>query len=146
MGVSANLLINAKWNVKSVETLLGEGLGLKIIGAEHKGDHSFLRFEYEGQARQMYVARSTEYGGLDGTILSLNSDADAINLFKSVMKVTGGFLRTQDCDNMWSEAQDPHAGNARFVFEHQILARAIWDGKELSDAVAKATGYERGRR
>ena len=141
MGVSAQLLINPKYNVKNVATLL-EGLGILKIEEEHKGDYSFLRFGLSGERRQMYVAQSTEYGGVPGTILSMGSNDDSIELLTSIAKVVGGFLQPYDnMDDEWQAFQSPHDGNSRFVLDHVILSNAITGSDDLCDKVIKATGY-----
>jgi hypothetical protein len=141
MGVDSNLLINAKYNVKDVVKVL-TGLGIKISREEHKGDHSFLVFDLESLVRTLYVARSTEYGGLDGTVLSFGSNEEGIALLKKIAAVTGGFLREGDCDNNWESIDSPHESNVDFVLKHTILTKAIADGQELCEKVAKSVGYE----
>lgn len=140
MGVSSNLLINAEYNAKDVVKVLS-GLNIKVTGEDHKGDHSFLSFELNNRTRNLYVARSTEYGGLDATVLSFRSDEDGISLLKKIAAVTGGFLRESDYDNNWESIDSPHESNASFVLKHTILANAITD-RGLVDKVAKAVGYK----
>lgn len=142
MGVDSNLLINSKYNAKDVVKLL-KALGIKDIKEDHKGDHSFLTFELEGSyTRQLYVAQSSEYGGVTGTILSYRSNDEGIALLKKIAKVLGGFLQEQDCDEQWESFHSPHAGSAEFVLKHTILTKAIVDGSDLSDKVANAIGYK----
>lgn len=146
MGISANLLINARHGVRDVVTIL-EGIGAKEIEAEYKQDHTFISFKWNEEDRRLYVARSTEYGGLDGTILSFSQWGSATAILKAIGEVTGGFLQERDSDDDWTSIQNPHNGNARFILDHQILKRALTrasaDG--LADQVAVATGYERAK-
>jgi hypothetical protein len=143
MGVSAKLLVNAKWNVKHIETLLVDGLGLVVSERVYNADHSFLQVEHRDQTSRLYIARSNEYGGLDGLIISTGSRTPNIELLKDLSKVLGGFLQEQDCDSDWVETQEPHNGNARFVLEHTILTDALSDSKALADKVAESIGYDR---
>ena len=144
MGVDSKLLVNAKWNVKHIETLLVEGLGHKVTKAEHKGDHSFLHVTLSnGSKRTIYVAQSCEYGGLDATLLSLRSNDEGVALFRSIAKVLGGFVCDADYNNAWECMDDPHQGNARFVLDHTVLRDALSDSSQLADKVAGAIGYDR---
>lgn len=141
MGVDSNLLINSKYNVKDVVKLI-TALGAKNIEEEHKGDHSFIRFDLDGSyRRQLYVAQSSEYGGLSGTILSYRSNEEGIQFLKKIAKVVGGFLQESDCGDEWQAFYAPHGGNSEFILKHQILSNAIDKSDELADKIAAATGY-----
>lgn len=142
MGVSANLLINARYGVKDVEKLL-KALDVQVTETFYKGDHSFLYFQYQGQKRQMYVAHSEEYGGVNGLILSLGANSEATDLLTRIGKVVGGFFRAVDYNEDWEAFHDPHQGNARFILDHQILTTANSEGAKLAESVSEATGYER---
>jgi len=146
MGVSANLLINSRHNIGAIEALLSDGLGIEIKEIEYLKDHAFIRFKMEGQNRQLYVAKSSEYGGVEGVILSMGSDENSIDLLKKIAKVTGGFLQEYDTVETWQSFSDPHAGMARFCFERGIMKNAISDADILADDVAEASGYERRHR
>lgn len=143
MSVDTKLLVSAKWNVKDIETLLTRGLGHKVTHAEYKGDHAFLYITLtNGSKRMIYVAHSSEHGGVHGLLLSLNSDDEAIDLFKSIAKVLGGFLCESDCGNDYEMFQEPHNGNARFVLDHVILSQAISKSNDLANKVKDAIGYK----
>ena len=143
MSIDAKLLVSAKWNVKHIETLLVRGLGHKVDEADYKGDHAFLYVTLKtGSKRMMYVAHSSEHGGIDGLILSLNSNDEAIDLFKSIAKVLGGFLCETDTGNAYEMYQEPHDGNARFVLDHVILSQAVSKSSDLANKVKDAIGYK----
>ena len=142
MGVDAKLLINARHGVGNVVKVL-EAIGAKEITENHKSDHSFVNFKWYGEERMMYVARSFDYGGIDGTLLSLSQWGAATEILTRIAKITGGFLCEQDCYDKFQMFQDPHQGFAKFILEHQILHVGLTDSEELADAVAEATGYER---
>jgi len=143
MGIDTKLLVNAKWDVKNIETLLVEGLGHKIERAEYKGDHAFLNIILSnGSKRMIYVAHTTDHGGLNGLLLSLHSNDEAIDLFKSIAKVLGGFLNKNDSSNDYEMFQEPHDGNARFVLDHVILSKAVSRSSELADKVKEAIDYK----
>jgi len=140
MGVSSNLLINSKYNVKDVVKLL-TGLGVKVTQEKHNGDHSFLSFDQGGLLRHLYVAHSSGYGAISGTILSYSSNPEGIELFRKIAAVTGGFLQENDCGNEWESIDSPHEGNANFILKHQILSQAISD-TNIADKIANAMGYK----
>lgn len=143
MGVDCQLLVNSKHGVKQIETLVKEGFGLKITQADYKGDHSFLTIEHGEDLRTwLYIAPSTEYGGLDGTILSCRLSDHNLALLKRIAKVLGGFLCESDCNNEYEAFSDPHQGNARFILDHTILVKAIDKSSELADKVGEAIGYK----
>ena len=144
MGVSANLLINSRHGVQDVVKVL-EAIGATKIETEPKVDHAFVRFDWQGESRQLYVARSTEYGGLDGTILSFSQWGGATTILQRIAAITGGFLCESDCGDTWTGFQAPHNGNARFILVHQILTEGLTqrDAEKLADRVAEATGYQR---
>ncbi len=73
----------------------------------------------------LYVARSSEYGGVDGTLLSLSQWGRATEILTGIAKVTGGFFCEADCNDDFKMFQNPHRGNAMFILEHQILSRAL---------------------
>jgi hypothetical protein len=143
MGVDSKLLISARYNVKDVIKVL-KGLGVTNIEEDHKGDHSFLRFEVPGHEykRQLYVAFSTEYGGLESTLLRYRSNPEGIELLRKIAAVTGGFLNENDYNSDFEMIQSPHDGNVNFILKHTILTKAITRDEELADKVAKAVGYE----
>ncbi len=129
MGVSTNLLINSKYNVKDIILLLSEGLKVKIVEAEHKGDHSFMYLDLgEESLARMYVARTTGYGGLDATILSFGSREVTKDLLKKIAKVTGGMFQPDDCEDQWETFDPPHEGNSFWRLKRKILEEAITDG------------------
>lgn len=143
MGVDVKLFVNQKWNVSKLETLI-RGLGYQITGADHKGDHSFVRVSYEGEhVAQLYVGISNEYGGLDGIIIAAGSRDKTIFMLRRMAKVIGGFYQDEAKGNDWEDFQDPHNGNARFVLDHVILRDQRTDGSKLSDLVGHAIGYEK---
>lgn len=147
MGIDSKLLVSAKWNVQHIQTLLVEGLGHKLIKADHKGDHSFLYIELpSGAQRMIYVARTTGYGGLDATLLSFRSNPEGIELFRSIANVLGGFLCESDHTSDFEMIQEPHDSSARFVLDYVILRDALTDSADLSDKIADAVGYDKPKR
>jgi len=143
MSIDTKLLVSAKWNVKHIETLLTRGLGHKVDEVDYKGDHAFLYVTLtNGSKRMIYVAHSDEHGGVDGLLLSLASNDEAIELFKSIAKVLGGFLRENDCNNACTVYQEPHNGNARFVLDHVILSQAVSESRGLADKIKNAIDYK----
>ncbi len=145
MGIDSTLLINAKYTVKDVVKVL-TALGIESIEEDHKGDHSFLRFELkDSYKRQLLVMQDGNNGGLDSLLLSYRMNPEGIELLRKIAKVTGGFLQADDSTDAWEEIQAPHDGNAKFILKHQILTRALTsaDSKDLADRVAEATGYQR---
>ena len=147
MGVSANLIVNAKNGVRELRTLLTEGLGLQIDEIKNLDDHSFITLTHRGQQSRLYVARSTEYGGLDATIISTGSRQENIALLRDIGAVLGGILQEADTTQDAEILQEPHNGNSRFILNHQILARALTqnESSEIADLVGLATGYEKHR-
>jgi hypothetical protein len=143
MGVDAKLLVNARYGVGEIEKLLTEGLKKKHITTEYRQDHAFIRIEGIEEPRTIYIARSSDIGGVTGTYLSMHSNTEAIDLLTAIARVVGGILVPEDCYDKALVFQDPHAGFARWVLNHQILVTAETDSEKLSDKVAKATGYER---
>lgn len=141
MGVDSNLLISSKYNVKDVVKVL-TGLGVVVKKEDHKGDHSFLHIELEGEPRTIYVSNTNEYGGLDVTLLSFRSNEQGIKLFRQIAAVVGGMLCENDYDGTFEMIQAPHEGNAYFVLKHTILTKAISSSDKLCHKVSEAVGYK----
>lgn len=141
MGVSANLVVNAKHGTGNIIKLV-KGFGYKVE-TEFKEDHAFLRFQDENEHHyQMYVARSQEYGGLDATILSFGSRPESIALLKRIAAVLGGFLQESDSGDGWVGYQDPHVNNAQFCLQHVILERGLTSDDELADKLKDVIDYK----
>lgn len=132
MGVSTNLLINSKYNVKDIMILLEKGLKVKIVEDSHRGDHSFLEIDLgEENLARMYVARTTGYGGLDATVLSFGSREVTKDLLERIAEVTGGMFQPDDCEDQWKTFHPPHEGNSFWKLKRKILEEAITDGNKL---------------
>lgn len=146
MGVDCQLLVNAKWNVRHIKQLL-IGLNYKIEKVDLNEDHSFLTIDNGSEFKTwLYVARSCNYGGVDGLLLSCRANDPNLKLLKRVSEVLGGFLCESDSDSNWEMVQEPHNGNVRFILDHTILRDAISKSNEIGDAVSDAIGYERNRK
>lgn len=143
MGINAKLLINARHGAEHVEKVL-KAIGAIQISTEPKVDHAYISFKWGVEERKLYVRRSNDYGGLDGTILSFNQWGEATEILQRLGEVFGGFLCKDDSVDDWTAIQEPHNGNARFILDYQIMVRGLTqkDASELSNAVARATDYK----
>jgi hypothetical protein len=144
MGVSTNLIINQKYGVREIRTLLEKGMGIKVAEVVNNDDHSFIRMDLgEEILAQMYVARTNSYGGLDATVLSFGSRPVTTELLRRIARVTGGMFQADDCGDDWVSFQDPHTENSMFVLRQGILRNCLTgaDSKNLTEDVAKAAGY-----
>lgn len=141
MGVSARLLVNPNLGVRELRTLLSKGLKLET-SVENHDDFSFITVIHRDQESRLYVSRNKSSFGIPVTYISTGSRPENIELLQDMAKVIGGMFSEGDTDDDFKGFQDQHSGNARFVLQHQILATAHIDASSLSDAVAKATGYE----
>jgi hypothetical protein len=142
MGVDSKLVINSRYGVGEIRKLI-EGFGFKTK-ADYQEDHAFVTVSYPGLdfTTWLYMARSTEYGGLDSTVLSCRMNNLNIALLRRIADVVGGFLNENDTTSDWVDFQDPHNGYARFILDHVILAKGLTSGSELAKKLVKALDYE----
>lgn len=108
MAVSANLIVNAKYDVRQIRTLLEEGLKYQIDTIDFREDHSVITLTHRGQQSRLCVIMSTEYGDVSGaTIISAGYSDVNIELLREMAKVLGGFFQEDDTDSKFEMFQEP---------------------------------------
>lgn len=124
MGVDANLFLSHKWEVRNIQDILKNHLGIteqKIEFHTWSPDYMTISFDFKTEARTLHVHTRSDLGGFKGILLSLRAWGNAVEILTAIANVTGGFLVPQDCEEECLIINEAEQGNLKFLVDHALI-------------------------
>lgn len=139
MGVDSKLFVSNSWSVEDIKDVIESQLDVKVeINSTHTPEYCLFTFPSSvnnNEKRSMSVHIDTEYHGFKGKLLTLRYNDEAVNIFKKIGEILGGFFCEQDWnDNYQGFSSKLSTSNDIYFW----LKHSIKHGKLKGDALKNA--------
>lgn len=119
MGVDTKLLLNPKWDIEDIVTVLEKHQGIKAeLSSKAKIHSTYFVIDCDnGRSINLHFCQHTPLG--TATLLSLRANQEGCDMLKGIAKILGGFFNPNDCESKYEEFMGYFWDEDALTYQHK---------------------------